>query len=119
MNSILTNLETNETNLTVVNFLDLTLTLSTGKYKPYNEPDNKPLYNNVNSNHPPDITKNIPESIFQRINKLSSDDIALNNCKELFNNILSDSGFDHKIKFQPLTGNQDRNRNKNRGRRIA
>ena len=60
----------NETNLIVVNFLDLTLNLSTGKYKPYNEPDNKPLYINVNSNHPPDITKNIPESIFRRINKL-------------------------------------------------
>ena len=52
-----------ETNHKVVNFLDLTLNLSTGKYKPYKKPDNKPLYINVNSNHPPNIIKNLLESI--------------------------------------------------------
>ena len=33
-----------ETNLKAVNFLDVTLNLRTGKYKPYNKPDNNPLY---------------------------------------------------------------------------
>ena len=54
-----------ETNLKVVNFLDLTLHLWTGKYEPSNKPDNKPLYINVNSNHPPNIIENLPESISQ------------------------------------------------------
>ena len=31
-----------EKSLKAVNFLDLTLNLSTGKYKPYNKPDSKP-----------------------------------------------------------------------------
>ena len=60
-----------DANIKVVNFLDLTLNLSTGKYEPYNNPDNKPLYINVKSNHPPKIIKNLPESISRRINKLS------------------------------------------------
>ena len=46
-----------ETNLKVVNFLDLTLDMSIGKYGTYNKLDNKPSYINVNSNHPSDIIK--------------------------------------------------------------
>ena len=108
-----------DTNLKVVNFLDLTLNLSTGKYKPCNKPDNKPLCINVNSNHPPNIIKNLPESISQRINKLSSDKTVFNNSKKLFNDALSNSGFDHKIKFFPLTENKDRSGNKNKGQKIV
>ena len=36
-----------ETNLKAVNFLDITLTLTTGKYQPYNKPDNNLLYINI------------------------------------------------------------------------
>ena len=56
-----------ETNLKVASFLDLRLNLSTGKYKPYNKPDDKPLYINVNSDHPPNIIKILLESISRRI----------------------------------------------------
>ena len=44
-----------ETNLKAVNFLDVTLNLTTGKYQPYNKPDDNPLYINILSNHPPNI----------------------------------------------------------------
>ena len=36
-----------ETNLKIVNFLDVTLDLTTGKYKSCNKPGNIPLYINV------------------------------------------------------------------------
>ena len=52
----------------------------------------------MNSNHPPSIIKNLSESISRRKNKLSSDRTVFNNSKELFNDALSNSGFDHKIK---------------------
>ena len=55
-----------------MNFLDVTLDLTTGKYKPYNKPGSVPLYIKVKSNHPLSIIKNLPESISRRINKLSS-----------------------------------------------
>ena len=41
-----------ETNLKAVDFLDVTLNLTTGKYQPYNKPDNNPLYINILSSHP-------------------------------------------------------------------
>ena len=73
----------------------------------------------MNSKHPPNIIKNLPESIRRPINKLSSDKTVFNKSKELFNNTLSNSGLDHKIKFKPLTENKDRSRNKNRGQKIV
>ena len=44
-----------KTNLKDVNFQDVTLNLTTGKYQPYNKPDNNPLYINILSNHLPNI----------------------------------------------------------------
>ena len=63
MNWAIDNNIISETNLKVLNFLDLTLNLSTSKYEAYSKSDDKPLYINVNSNHPPNIIKNLPESI--------------------------------------------------------
>ena len=65
---------TSEKNLKTANFLDVTLNLTTGKYQPYNKPDNNPLYINILSNHPPNIIKNLPENISNRINTLSADE---------------------------------------------
>ena len=89
-----------ETNLKAVNFLDVTLNLATGKYQPYNKPDNNPLYINILSNHPPNIIKNLPENISKRINTLSADEIAFNKSNDLYNNALAESGFKYKITFQ-------------------
>ena len=73
----------------------------------------------MKSNHPPNIIKSLLESISKRINKLSSDKTIFNNSKELFNNALSNSRFDHEIKFQIFTENKDRSRNKKRGQEIV
>ena len=82
-----------ETNLKAVNFLDVTLNLTTGKYQPYNKPDNNPLYINILSNHPPNIIKNLPDNISKRINTLSADETTFNKFKDLYNNALAESGF--------------------------
>ena len=57
-----------ETNLKAVNFLDGTLNLTTGKYEPYNKPDNNPLYINSLSSHSRNTIKNLPRNISERIN---------------------------------------------------
>ena len=90
-----------ETNLKIVNLLDVTLDLTTGKYKPYNKPANIPQYINVKSNHPPNIIKNLPESISRRINKLTPDKSVFDNSKDLYGNALYSSGFKDKIKLDP------------------
>ena len=88
---------TSETNLKIASFLDVTLNLLTGKYQPYNKPDNDPLYIDVNSNHSPNITKNLPDSISKRINKLLSDEHVFNSTKDFYNNALKNSGYKQNI----------------------
>ena len=51
------------TNLKTVNFLDVTFNLCTKKYQPYNKQNDTPSSINVNSNHPPNIIKALPNSI--------------------------------------------------------
>ena len=60
-----------ETNLSVTDFLDVTLDLSRGKYYPYRKPNDKPLYINASSNQPPMILKQLPRMINRRISDLS------------------------------------------------
>ena len=110
-----------ETNLKAVNFLDVTLNLTTGKYQPYNKPDNNPLYINILSNHPPNIIKNLPGNISKRINNLSADETTFNKSKEkdLYNNTLDEDGFEHKIAFQKQQNTSTvANNTKNRKRNI-
>ena len=57
-----------ETTLKAVNFLAITLNLITGKYQPYNKPDNNPLYINILSNPPPNIIRNLRSNISRQIN---------------------------------------------------
>ena len=97
--------------------LDVTLDLTTGKYKPYNKPDNIPLYINIKSNHPPNIIKNLPENISRRINKLSSDKSIVENSKDPYNSALSNSGFKDKIKLNP-DYKRNISKNKKRKRKI-
>jgi len=56
-----------EANKKVVNFLDVTFELNTGKFKPNSKPTNRPLYVHNKWNHPPSIRKNIPESVNRRV----------------------------------------------------
>ena len=43
--------------------VDVTLNLTTGKYQPYSERDNNPLYINILPNHTSNIIKNLPSNI--------------------------------------------------------
>ena len=109
-----------DTNLKAVNFLDVTLNLTTGKCQPYNKPDNNPLYINILSNHPPNIIKNLPGNISKRINNLSADETTFNKSKDLYNNALAESGFEHKIRFQKQQNTSViTNDTKNRKRKIT
>ena len=67
-----------EANLKTVNFLDVTLDLNTGIYKPYMKPNNTILYINKDSNHPPSITRNIPAAVNKRLTSISSNEAVFN-----------------------------------------
>ena len=79
--------------LKTVNFLDVTFNLCTGKYQPYKKPNDTPTYINVNSNHPPNIIKALPNSISQGISNISSDKATFNNAAPSYNDALSPSRY--------------------------
>ena len=102
-----------------INFLDVTLNLTTRKYQPYKKPDDNPLYINILSNHPPNIIKNLPSNISKRINTLSAYETTFNKSKDLYNNVLAKSGFKHKITFQKQQNTSAvTNKTKNRKRKV-
>ena len=76
----------------IVNFLDVTFNLCTGKCQPYKKPNDTPTYINVNSNHPPNIIKELSNSISKRISNISSDKAAFNRAAPSYNDVLSASG---------------------------
>ena len=59
-------------NKNVVQFLDVELNLEKNTYKPFIKENDVPLYVHSDSNHPPVVLKNIPESINRRLSALSS-----------------------------------------------
>ena len=70
-------------NLKTVNFLDVTLDLAKNEFKPYRKPGDKPLYVNSQSNHPPQVLKNIPLGIERRLVQMSCNE-------EVFNAVVQD-----------------------------
>ena len=61
-----------ETNLKIVDFLDITLNLINGSYKPYIKPNDALLYIDKDSNHPPQIINEMQKIINNRLSRNSS-----------------------------------------------
>ena len=88
-----------ECNMSQANFLDVTFDLSTGKYRPYRKPNDTPLYIHCDSNHPPNILKQLPNMIANRISSISCDQDEFNKAKEDYNTSLKMSGFSNDIMY--------------------
>ena len=61
-----------ESNMKIVNYVNITLNLNDGTYKPCKKSNNETRYIHVYSDHPSSITKQIPKSIAARFSSLSS-----------------------------------------------
>ena len=88
---------TADVNKKVVNFLDVTLDLNNGKFKPYSKPSTTPLYVHSQSNHPPNILKNIPETINRRLSGISSDHEVFNEAAAPYQEALRKSDYTLKL----------------------
>ena len=62
----------------VVNYLDVTFNLNDGTYRNYQKPDNIIQYIHVESNHPPNIIKQISKTIEKCLSQLSSNEEIFN-----------------------------------------
>ena len=104
-----------QSNLKVVDYLDVTLNLTTGKYYPFRKPNNDPLYINAKSNHPPSTIRQIPASISTRISGLSCNRDEFDKSSQLYNDALKSSGYNEGIHY---VEGQGRKQSKNRSRNI-
>ena len=82
---------TEQANLKVVNYLDITLNLPNEKYSRYRQLDNSPPYINSMSNHPTAITN--------RVSSLSCDAMEFNKAAPIYENALRSSGHTHNLQF--------------------
>ena len=89
------------TNLKIVNFLDVTLNLCKGTYKPYQKDNDTPIYIHTSSNHPPSITKEIPKSISRRLSSNPSNIDIFNKHKHIYVKALKHSGYRQALEFTP------------------
>ena len=79
-------------NKNAVDHLYVTFNLKDGTYKPYHKPDNQIAYINVQSNHPPNIIKQLPKTIEQRLSNNSSNEIIFNEAAPLYEKAFSEAG---------------------------
>jgi len=68
-----------DVNIKTTDYLDVTLDLVKKHHTPYSKPNNIPLYVHKESNHPPSILKNIPESINRRLCDIFTNETIFNN----------------------------------------
>ena len=107
-----------EANLKIINFLDICMDLDAEIYKPYTKPNTTPLYINTQSNHPPTIIKNLPDSINKRLSSISCNKDEFDKAAPLYQDALEKSGYKYKLSFNPEEGNP-RNISRNRKRIIT
>ena len=107
-----------DVNIRVTNFLDVTLNLATGTYKPYRKPGDVPLYLNRRSNHPPTITQNLPKAINKRLVAISADEDIFTEAAPVYAAALSKSGYHEPLLYTKDPTYEIRNTGKKRKRKV-
>ena len=106
-----------DVNVKTVNFLDITLDLNTGIYKPFMKPNDTPVYVNKKSNHPPSILKNIPTAVNRRLSSISANEEVFKEAVPPYQEALAKGGYEHQLKYDPPSNN--RREGGKRGRKIT
>ena len=99
-----------ECNLKIVHFLDVTFDLDNNLHKPFRKENNKPIYINKNSNHPPSFLKQLPKSIEKQISETSSNRDIFDKSIKPFKNSLKEIDFSETLKYiAPTTNKEQKN----------
>ena len=109
--------QNHDRSLKVVDFLNIKMDLNTREHKPYMKPNNTPLYVHKQSNHSPNIIKNIPESINRRLSNKSSNKIIFKKAIPPYQDALMKSGYNYKLECKPTPSNNINQNNKSKNNR--
>ena len=82
-------------------FLDLYFDLKYDKYRQWRKPNSNPLYVHKDSNHPPQVLKEIPSMIEKMVSKNSSSKAEFDKVKREYQCSLKNSGFVKKLQYRP------------------
>ena len=104
-------------NMKVVNYLDVTLNLNDGTFRPYHKPNDEISYVHKDSNHPPAITKQLPISIESRLSNLSSSKQIFEESAKPYQESLNKCGYKHQLTYTPNSLSSPP-KNSNRKRKI-
>ena len=108
-----------DTNLKTLDFLNVTFDLDKNLYKPYQKPNNSPIYINKNSNHPPNILKQLPKSIAKCTSETSSSEKIFNKSIKIYSDAPKYSGFTDELRYLPNEAQQlENNDGKKRKRKL-
>ena len=87
----------------IVNYLDVTLNLNDGSYRPYKKPNGETNYIHVNSDHPPSILKQLPKSIEKWLSSLSSSKDIFEETAPYYEQYLSNCRYKEKLNYRDPT----------------
>ena len=89
-------------NRKVVNFLDVTLNLENPTYRPYLK-DNKIIYVNTESDHPPSTFKQLPKSIELRLSQLlANEEIFKKSVTPNETKALTKAGYNRNMRYKQI-----------------
>ena len=100
-------------NLKEVDFLDVALNLQNYTYSPYKKANDKLLYIHSSSNLPPQIIKQLPNSISERLSKNSSNQEVFNTAKVEYEDALKKSGYNVDLKYTNNKSEKPKTRKRN------
>ena len=100
--------------MTIVRYLDVIFNLNDYTYRPYHKPDNIIQYIHVESNHPPNIIKQILKTIEKCLSQLSSNKKILNESAPFYEDKLQRSGYQQKLKYNSVNTKTENKRNHTR-----
>ena len=99
-----------ETNLKKVKFLEVTFNLNSGLCKPFKKPTDQLLYVATWSNHPPQVIKQLPNSINRKLIENSSNKAIFDASKNENEEVLLKSGYESNLEFQKEISSEKKNR---------
>ena len=102
-----------EAGMQQTDFLDVTFNADNGKYWPYKKPNSQLQYIHTQSNHPPNIKKQLPKMIEKRLSGISYNQEEFDRAKPAYAHALQKSGYKQKLEFQTENSSRRRQRNRN------
>lgn len=93
-------------NMKVADYLDITLNLTTGSTSPFRKADDETEYIHADSNHPPNIIRQLPLSVEKRLSMLSSSEAIFEEAKGYYQEALERNGHNHQLQYSPPAARQ-------------